>query len=141
MLSGEATNTNFIVSGLTRSGHQPTIYHTRGKHVNYYTTNVVDLNKCFTIYKVFLCSNEILSDNYCINHFSKFGHWIFSQTHIQIQEPSILILIPGNLSLIKRLTFFFFNKCTVTTIYSNLFPLFQKNFTTGLPGAVMLISL
>jgi hypothetical protein len=29
VLSGEATNTNFIVLGLTRSGLEPTIYHTR----------------------------------------------------------------------------------------------------------------
>jgi len=28
MLSGEATNTNFIVFGLTRPGLEPTIYHT-----------------------------------------------------------------------------------------------------------------
>ena len=30
LLSREATNTNFIVFGLTRSGLKPTIYHTRG---------------------------------------------------------------------------------------------------------------
>jgi hypothetical protein len=34
MLSGEATNTNFIVFCLTRLGLEPTIYRTRGKHVN-----------------------------------------------------------------------------------------------------------
>jgi len=28
VLSGEETNTNFIVLGLTRSGLEPTIYHT-----------------------------------------------------------------------------------------------------------------
>jgi len=31
----------YIVFGLTRSGLEPTIYHTRGKHVTHYTTNVV----------------------------------------------------------------------------------------------------
>ena len=35
MNSGEATNTNFIVFGLTRSGLEPMIYHTRGEHVNH----------------------------------------------------------------------------------------------------------
>jgi hypothetical protein len=41
MLSGEATNTNFIVFGSTRSGLEPTIYHTRGKHANHYITDAV----------------------------------------------------------------------------------------------------
>jgi hypothetical protein len=41
MLSKEATNTNFIVFGLTRSGFEPMIYHTRGEHANHYTTNAV----------------------------------------------------------------------------------------------------
>jgi hypothetical protein len=43
MLSGEATNTNFIVFGLTRSGLEPTIYCTRGEHANHYTTRTHDL--------------------------------------------------------------------------------------------------
>ena len=41
VLSGEATNTNFIVFGLTRSGLEPMIYRTRGEHANHYTTDVV----------------------------------------------------------------------------------------------------
>jgi hypothetical protein len=41
MFSGEATNTNFIVFGLTRPGLEPMIYHTRGEHANHYTTNAV----------------------------------------------------------------------------------------------------
>jgi hypothetical protein len=36
-----ATTTNFIVSGLTRSGLELTIYRTREKHANHYTTNAV----------------------------------------------------------------------------------------------------
>jgi hypothetical protein len=40
-LSGEATNTNFIVFGLNRPGLEPTIYHTRGKHANHYATDAV----------------------------------------------------------------------------------------------------
>jgi hypothetical protein len=39
LLSGEATNINFIVFGLTRSGLEPTIYHTRGEHANHYATD------------------------------------------------------------------------------------------------------
>ena len=35
MLSGETTNTNFTVFGLTRSELEPTIYRTRGKHANH----------------------------------------------------------------------------------------------------------
>ena len=42
MLSGEATNTNFIVFGLTRLGLEPTIYRTQGKHANHYTTDAVN---------------------------------------------------------------------------------------------------
>jgi hypothetical protein len=42
MLRGEATNTNFIVFGLTRSRLEPTIYHTSGKHANHYTTCAIE---------------------------------------------------------------------------------------------------
>ena len=41
VLSGEATNTNFIVFGLTQPGLEPTIYRTRGEHANHYATDVV----------------------------------------------------------------------------------------------------
>jgi hypothetical protein len=41
MLSGEATNTNFIVFGLTRPELKPTIYCTRGEHANHYITDAV----------------------------------------------------------------------------------------------------
>ena len=40
MLSGEATNTNFIVFGLTQPGLEATIYCTRGEHANHYSTDV-----------------------------------------------------------------------------------------------------
>jgi hypothetical protein len=42
-MSGEATNTNFIVIGLTRSELEPTIYRTRGEHANHYATEAVRL--------------------------------------------------------------------------------------------------
>ena len=41
MINGEATNTNFIVVGLTRPGLEPTIYRTRGEHANHYTIDTV----------------------------------------------------------------------------------------------------
>jgi hypothetical protein len=41
VFSGEATNTNFIVFGLTRSGLESTIYRTRGEHANHYTADAV----------------------------------------------------------------------------------------------------
>jgi hypothetical protein len=41
VLGGEATNTNFIVFGLTRPGLEPTIYRTPGEHANHYVTDVV----------------------------------------------------------------------------------------------------
>ena len=41
MLIGETTDTNFIVFVLTRLRFEPTIYRTRGKHVNHYTTDMV----------------------------------------------------------------------------------------------------
>jgi hypothetical protein len=41
MLSGEATNTNLIVFGLTRLGLKPTIYRTIGEYANHYTTDAV----------------------------------------------------------------------------------------------------
>jgi hypothetical protein len=41
ILGGKATNTNFIISSLTRSGLESTIYRTRGEHTYHYTTDVV----------------------------------------------------------------------------------------------------
>ena len=41
MLIEEATNTNFIVFGVSRSGLELTIYCTQGKHANYYTNDAV----------------------------------------------------------------------------------------------------
>ena len=51
MLSGEATNTNFIVFGMTRPGLEPTIYRTQGEHANHYATDAVAwLEVCKYIY-------------------------------------------------------------------------------------------
>jgi hypothetical protein len=43
MLSGEATNTNLLVFGLTQPGLEPTIYSSQGEQANCYTTNSVVL--------------------------------------------------------------------------------------------------
>ena len=51
MLSGEATKTNFIVFGLTRSGIEPTTCSTRGEHTNHYTTDAFSNNGAFQSYK------------------------------------------------------------------------------------------
>jgi len=42
VLRGEATYTNLIVFGLTRSRLVPTIYHTRGEHANHDITDVIE---------------------------------------------------------------------------------------------------
>jgi len=41
VLGGEATNTNCIVFGLTRSGLESTICRTRDDHANYYTIDAI----------------------------------------------------------------------------------------------------
>ena len=43
MISGEATNTNFIIFGLIRSGLEPTIYRTGGEPANHYATDAVQI--------------------------------------------------------------------------------------------------
>ena len=45
MFSGEATDINVIVFGVSRPGLEPTIYSTRGKHANHYATDAVDDNE------------------------------------------------------------------------------------------------
>ena len=44
MLSGETTNTNFIVFGVTRPGLEPTTYCTWGEHGNQYVIEVVGMD-------------------------------------------------------------------------------------------------
>ena len=41
LISGEATNTNFIVFSLTRPVLETTIYRTRGEHANHYATDAL----------------------------------------------------------------------------------------------------
>ena len=58
MLSGEATNTNFIVFGLTRPGLEPTIHRTRDEHANHYATDAVHL---FVVMDFRLNNQDIVS--------------------------------------------------------------------------------
>jgi hypothetical protein len=41
VLNGEATNADFVVSGLNRPGLKPMIYHTQVEHASHYNTAVV----------------------------------------------------------------------------------------------------
>ena len=64
MLSGEATNTNFIVFGLTRPGLELTIYRTRDEHANHHATDAIEKNQlnlwCIIFVGVIL---QIVSEN------------------------------------------------------------------------------
>ena len=42
MFSGDTTNTNFIVFGLTGLGLETMLFHIRDEHANYYTTDAVN---------------------------------------------------------------------------------------------------
>jgi hypothetical protein len=61
VLSGEATNTNFIVFGFTSSGLEPMIYHIRGEHAYPYATDAVHSNVLVSISYVItsICRNCI----------------------------------------------------------------------------------
>ena len=54
MLIGEATHTNCIVFGLTRSGLEPTIYRTREEHANHYTTETVYVSKMYSKHTIIM---------------------------------------------------------------------------------------
>ena len=54
MFSDEATNTNFIVFGLTRPVLEPTIYRTLGEHANHYNIDAVELISIFEVMHIHL---------------------------------------------------------------------------------------
>jgi hypothetical protein len=87
MLSREATNTNFLVFGLTRPGLEPSIYHTRGEHANHNTTETVwkYMSQVINMY-------SILETKFIFKTF----RFTFSK-HLELQictlAPSINILI------------------------------------------------
>jgi hypothetical protein len=49
-VSREATNTFFIVFGLTQSGLEPTIYRNQGEHAHQYTTDAILSSLNLSIY-------------------------------------------------------------------------------------------
>ena len=67
MLCGEATNTNFIVFGLTQSGLEPTIYHSRGEHANHYTTDVVHWS--IELHVIYFLNEKLVPGTYFIGKF------------------------------------------------------------------------
>ena len=84
MLSGEATNTNFIVFGLTRPGLEPTIYYTRDEHTNHYATDA------FTSVGIFdLQSNDLQQRFYLLRQsYTKLGFYI-SHAYIVIVSDKV----------------------------------------------------
>jgi len=60
MLSGEATNTNFIVFGLTLLGLEHTIYRSQGEDANDLTTNMVHLIRVASL-------SSMLTIHFCTN--------------------------------------------------------------------------
>ena len=73
-----AVNTNFIVFGLTRRMLDHTIYQSRDKHANHYTTDVVFANKNllsnYFILKVWNAIYLIVQMNAMVQHLR--GHWL-----------------------------------------------------------------
>jgi hypothetical protein len=53
-LAGETTYTNFLICVLIRPEFEPTIYRTRGEHVNHYTSDTVSIHMT-NIYIIMLC--------------------------------------------------------------------------------------
>jgi hypothetical protein len=74
VLRGEATNTNFIIFGLTRSENEPTFYSTGDEHANHNTTDAVNFDSKVTGNSGFLQyllsdMSEILKVQLCIPMF------------------------------------------------------------------------
>jgi hypothetical protein len=98
VLSGEATNINFIVFGLTRLGLEPTIYHTRGKHANHYTTDAVATSeiqcKLYIYIKWPICLTEdkdfLVMIHYCLFLFFPDLKY-FNDYHFQSNKKAELV--------------------------------------------------
>ena len=70
MLSGEVTNTYFIVFGLTRARLDPKIYRTRGKHANHYAINAdnkyIHVHVCSCRYSQIFLKGHLYIANHCL---------------------------------------------------------------------------
>jgi hypothetical protein len=86
MLSREAIYTNiyYIVCDLTRAGLEPTIYCTRSKHANHYTTTEVDCEMKISNY--IFCISCYLIHNYL------FLLWIIIHNHVHLYSFVINLL-------------------------------------------------
>ena len=78
MLSGESTNTNFIVFGLT----QPTIYRIWGESTNHYTPDTFNIVVCGHKSKILLNHSTIQTLKVYISYFKV-------QVMIIIEDPTV----------------------------------------------------
>ena len=107
MLSGEATNTNFIVFGLTRPGLEFTIYRTRGEHANHCATDVVVVSsnparaRCtrYNIYVImFVCDLRQVGGFLWVSSTNKTDHDI---TEIVLKVALNIIALTQSLTLVQ----------------------------------------
>jgi hypothetical protein len=68
MLSGEATNANFIVFGMTRPGLEPAIYRTRDEHATYYATDAVYIPIWILVLVAYVHIYLRIDRNFCSVH-------------------------------------------------------------------------
>jgi hypothetical protein len=84
MLSGEATNTNFIVFGLTQPGLEPTIYRIWGESTNHYTPDAFNIVVCGHKSKILLNHSTIQTLKVYISYFKV-------QVMIIIEDPTVTV--------------------------------------------------
>jgi len=98
VLSGEATNANFIVFCHTRQKFEPTFYRTRSEQSNHYTTDVVGKKydggkitcSCLSFY-FFICNIYLISTR-CFNKGGDVG--IPEEIHLRGTHGQCLLQIP-----------------------------------------------
>jgi hypothetical protein len=71
VLSGEATNSNFTVFILIRSGVKPTIYYTRDEHAKHYTTDAVGRLRSLVLHHI-----QHYAINIMVYRKMLYFHWI-----------------------------------------------------------------
>ena len=128
MHSVEATNSNFIVFGLTRSGLEPTIYCTRG--TNHYTTNaVLSILMRISSHSDTMCGESVLTDMYWTDFLFEKNpslllervtstlystNFLFEKNSIllyRVTSPSVFNRLPEDCGSINRLNTSFFCVC------------------------------
>jgi hypothetical protein len=116
-----ATNTNFIVFGLTWSGLEPTIYHTRGQHANHTVVEWLLFNAKCDIFSYFMARRSYIQlDDYNVCFVLQF-YW-----------QHLLVQIFCTNSVAANRTNFFKNRAGLTIfriwliIYQHAWTLFIK---------------